>query len=348
LTALRIGAAGPKYHVLIGTGGIGSGIFFALNGNHTLGREESRSGHFLDRRDYCKLHIVSHYVRKLVGPLIEVLPSGAVGDDETGRRLVDEMSDVGMGLRYVQVLPGEQTMFAICLVYPDGGGGNLTVDDSACARIGPRSVAAAEMDFARYAGSGLALALPEVPLTARAALLALGKQYGFTNVASFTSEEIASGDIADLQQIVSLIALNVDEAAALANVSSHGAAGDVVMSALDVIRARQPELHVSITAGGDGSWAWDGLEVYYLPALDVKPVSTAGAGDAHLAGILTGMAAGLGLREAHELGVLVAAMSVLSPHTIHAGIDRISLAAFAESVGVALCPSVRSLIALDG
>ena len=43
-------------------------MFFALDGNHTLGREESRSGHFLDRRDYCKLHIVSHYVCRLLGP----------------------------------------------------------------------------------------------------------------------------------------------------------------------------------------------------------------------------------------------------------------------------------------
>ena len=52
---------------LIGIGGIGSGTFFALNGNHTLGREESRGGRFLDRRDYCKLHIISHYVRPLLG-----------------------------------------------------------------------------------------------------------------------------------------------------------------------------------------------------------------------------------------------------------------------------------------
>ena len=60
--------ANYRYRALIGTGGIGSGMFFALDGNHTLGREESRSGHFLDRRDYCKLHIVSHYVCRLLGP----------------------------------------------------------------------------------------------------------------------------------------------------------------------------------------------------------------------------------------------------------------------------------------
>ena len=57
-----------RYDVVVGTGGIGSGIFLALEGNRTLGREESRPADLLDQRDYCKLHIVSHYVRRLLGP----------------------------------------------------------------------------------------------------------------------------------------------------------------------------------------------------------------------------------------------------------------------------------------
>jgi ribokinase len=348
LTALRIDESGLRFRALIGTGGIGSGTFFALNGNHTLGREESRSGHFLNRRDYCKLHIVSHYVRVLVDSRLLTLAIGAVGDDETGRRLVDEMEEAGIDLRYVQVLPGEQTMFAICLVYPDGGGGNLTVDDSACARIGPGDVAAAGADFARYAGAGLALALPEVPLAARGALLSSGRRHGFFNVASFTSEEIASGAVGELLQVVDLVALNVDEAAALAGVSAHGEAGDVVISAVDVLGARHSGMQVSITAGGEGSWVWDGVEMHHLSALDVSVVSTAGAGDAHLAGVLSGLVAGLDLREAHQLGVLVAGLSVTSPHTIHEGIDRASLAALAEGADLELCARVRSLLDLGG
>lgn len=63
---------------MIGTGGIGSGMFFALQGNHTLGREESRAGVFLDRRDYCKLHIISHYVKVLLGPEFNVILAGLV------------------------------------------------------------------------------------------------------------------------------------------------------------------------------------------------------------------------------------------------------------------------------
>ena len=65
---LRLRAEGtPVYRRMIAIGGIGSGIFFALDGNHTLGRDESRLGRLLDIRDYCKLHIISHYVARLLG-----------------------------------------------------------------------------------------------------------------------------------------------------------------------------------------------------------------------------------------------------------------------------------------
>ena len=58
-------------------GGIGRGSFFLLDGRHTLGREESRGGRFLDRRDYCKLHIVSHYVRSCSAA---AFPAVAIGE----------------------------------------------------------------------------------------------------------------------------------------------------------------------------------------------------------------------------------------------------------------------------
>jgi hypothetical protein len=53
---VTIDSASRRYQAMIGAEGIGSGAFFALDGHHMLGREESRSGRLLDRRDYCKLH----------------------------------------------------------------------------------------------------------------------------------------------------------------------------------------------------------------------------------------------------------------------------------------------------
>ncbi len=83
----------------------------------------------------------------------------------------------------------------------------------------------------------------------------------------------------------------------------------------------------------------------HLPALPVPVVGTAGAGDAHLAGILVGLAAGLSLRDAHQLGVLTAAVAVQSPHTINFELDREALRACAEATVAPLTEAVRVLLA---
>jgi len=188
--SLNLDIAASRYQAMIGTGGIGSGVFFALDGDHTLGREESRSGRFLDKRDYCKLHIISHYVKVLLGPDFQTILVGKVGDDEVGRRLLAEMQDTHLDLRYVSAAPGEQTLFSTCFVYPDGSGGNLTTADSASARVDKAYIAEASSAFRHYQNRGIALAAPEVPLNARQKLLELGRQYGFFSAASLNSAEI--------------------------------------------------------------------------------------------------------------------------------------------------------------
>jgi ribokinase len=325
------------YRAMIGTGGIGSGMFFALDGDHTLGREESRSGRFLERRDYCKLHIVAHYVQTLLGRGFTTIPIGKVGRDEIGERLLDEMREIGLDTRYVEQVASKPTLLAVCFIYPDGTGGNLTVNDSACAAVDGACIAQAEPEFARFAGRGVAVALPEVSLAARRTLLDLGSRHGFLKVASYTSGEIGSVVEDDDLRAVDLLALNLDEAAAAAGTAAEGQEpADIVDAAVRTLSARHSRIWVTITAGSRGSWSWDGAALSYLPAFPAAVISTAGAGDAHLAGTLAGLAAGMPLAQAHELGALTAAMSVTSPHTINKEITRDSLRAFAEGTGAAL------------
>ena len=344
---LQMNISGCRYQALVGVGGIGSGRFFALRGNHTLGREESRGGRFLDRRDYCKLHIMSHYVKSLLGPDFPTLPIGQVGNDDVGGRLLAEMEDVGLDMRYVKVSPGDQTLFSFCFVYPDGSGGNMTTDDSACARVDAAFVRQAEPEFERYARRGVALAAPEVSLEARQKLLELGTEYGFLRVASFVAEEIAPAKDMGMLGQTDLLAINVDEAAAAAGTSleeGQDSISEVVEAAVERLRAINPSLLVSITAGKEGSWSWDGDRLVHVPALPVDVVSTAGAGDAHVAGIIAGLVAGLTLPQAQELGTLVAAHSVTSPHTIDKRIDREALQAFAEERLSPVSAPVRHLL----
>jgi ribokinase len=345
MSALNIEAEHLRYRAMIGTGGIGSGAFFLLLGNHTLGREESRGGRFIDRRDYCKLHIIAHYVQALMGPRFETIPLGKVGDDAVGARLLDEMAEVGMNTRYVTRSPGDQTLYSFCFIYPDGSGGNLTTDDSASSRVDAALIEAAEPEFVRFAGKGIALAAPEVPLAAREALLELGTRHGFLRVASFTSEEMAAVAGSAMLGKIDLLGLNADEAAAAAGVPlAEGEPEQVAQAAVESLRRANPGLVLTITAGERGSWCWDGAALGHLPKCPAQVEGTAGAGDAHLAGMIVGLAAGLPAAEAHELAALAAGLSVTSPHTINKGVGRESLRAFAGQCGARLSDSVRVLM----
>ena len=294
-----------------------------LNGDHTLGREESRSGRFLDRRDYCKLHIVSHYVRTLLGSKLSVIPLGRVGDDAVGRELLEEMGTAGLDLRRVEVLPGTSTLFSFCFLYPDGSGGNLTTDNSASASVDAQLIDRAEGLFARVGQAGMAAALPEVPVEARLRLLELAGRHGLFRAASFTSGELPAVGRSGRLGGVDLLALNIDEARALADLRDPQATpAEIVERTVAALVGDYPRLQLSITAGGAGSWFWDGTRLFHCPSVPVQAVGTAGAGDAHLAGILAGLACGLEAASAQVLGTLVAAASVTSPHTIHKGLSR--------------------------
>ena len=346
MQALRVDVERLRYRAMIGTGGIGSGAFFLLSGDHTLGREESRGGRFLDQRDYCKLHIISHYVQTLLGPVFETIPLGKVGDDEVGAGLLAEMGDAGMNVGHVTHSPADQTLYSFCFVYPDGSGGNLTTADSASSKVDAALVREAEPEFARFAGRGIALAAPEVPLEARDALLELGTRYGLFRAASFTSEEMASAVASGMLGKVDLLGINVDEAAAAAG-GGFGGGEDAVRvgeAAVERLRRESPEMMITITAGERGSWCWAESSCSHMPKCDARVETTAGAGDAHLAGMIAGLAAGLAAREAHELAALVAGLSVTSPHAINKEIGRDSLRGFSQGCGVRMSDSVRSLL----
>jgi len=345
MASLNVDLSTSRYRAMLGVGGIGSGSFFVLNGDGTLGREESRSGRFLDRRDYCKLHIICHYVKALLGEGFKVLPIGKVGGDETGQHLLKEMRAAGLDLRYVQSIPGTQTLYSFCFLYPDGSGGNLTTDNSACDLVGAEDVSRAEAEFTRRRSAGIALAAPEVPLPARRELLQMGTRHGFWRVAAFNSAEIVPALGSGLLTEIDLLALNRDEAAAVAGLRTDEAPPQaLVEAALAWLRSINPALLVTITAGKDGSWSWDGESVHHLPAFPVQVISTAGAGDAFLAGVIAGRVSGLDLHDAQELGMLVAAHAVTSPHTIDPRLEGGSLASFALDNKLALSGRVNHLI----
>ena len=347
---IHLGPEAP-FRRLVGVGGSGSGMFLALEGDRTLGRNESRPAHLLDVRDYCKLHIIAHHVAVLLGAEpsglpFHVVPVGKVGADETGRRLVAEMLAAGIDTTCVEEVEGSPTLFSVCFQYPDGSGGNLTTADSAAATLDETDV---EAIAPLLDAKTIALAAPEVGLGPRRRLLELASEHGAFRVASMTSAEVEEERASGVLGLVDLLALNEDEAAILAGRTLDPANPSPFLGAvagtLDVGR-------IVVTAGAHGAFAFeDGRWAHRRPP-NVEVRSTAGAGDALLGGVLAALAAGVpliadaegALASALDLGVALATLSVTSPHTIHPDADLGSVLASTQEHGLAIRPPLADVV----
>lgn len=89
---------------------------------------------------------------------------------------------------------------------------------------------------------------------------------------------------------------------------------DDALAAARLVAARYHTTPV-VTLGKDGMVALDGERAYYLPALDVQVVSSAGAGDAVLAGLAASLALGGTPEDGLRLGAAAAAAVCLLPAT---------------------------------
>jgi sugar/nucleoside kinase (ribokinase family) len=335
---------------------------FALEGDHDLGRNESRPGRLLDVRDYCKLHIIAHYPAVLLGARpdgvpFRVVPVGKVGADQAGRRLVHEMAEAGMDTSFVDTVASRPTLLSVCFQYPDGSGGNVTTSVSAASELGTGDVdrAAGLLD-----GRAIALAAPEVPLALRLHLLKRASERRSLRVAALASAEVAEARALGFLEVVDLLALNEHEAAALAGAPFDPERPDRVLGAVAAeVTAAQPRARVIVSAGPRGAYAFADGRWERTPSVEVDVAATAGAGDALLGGVLTGLALGLPftcpgpprasladrpLASALDLGTCVAACTVASPHTIPPGFGAGALRRFADAHGLAFADDLRRLL----
>lgn len=348
----------------VGIGGIGTGIVYALQGEHELGRNESRLGELLESRDYCKLHIVEHHIARLMGSSrdpasFRVWPVGVVGNDATGRRILTEMGSAGMDTQFVRSHPSLRTLFSVCFNYPDGSGGNITSTNSAAGALAADDLRAASPYMKAAGARGVALCLPEVPLEMRRTFLELASDCGNYRVCSFALGEIEEAQIMGLFSLTDLLALNQEEASALLGDGSGPVLDDGRLAECAAqFTATHPRLRLIVSLGPKGAYGFECGSSQFCPAPVLQPISTAGAGDALLAGVVCGLAAGLQfimpnecgssfsgrvLRTALDFGVLNASFSVTSPHTIHPDAVLSNLFGFAESHGASISDSLRSM-----
>lgn len=308
-----------KIKKIIITGGVGKGILFRCRSAKTIGRNESRMAELTDSKDYCKMHITAHYLSKLLSPDIPVYAVGKVGDDANGKELASQMIDVGIKTNWLKTSPSSPTMLSVCFQYPDKSGGNLTADNSACGEVTPEFV----LDALKNIGvddNTMVIALPEVPLEARLAMLRYGFIHGAFCVCSNNSFEMPDFAKTDIAESCHMLAMNEEELMSYAGIYLHDDKKDISL-AINILLSRYPHLILWITFGAAGSMLVSNKYHVEYPTLhDVNVVNTGGAGDASLAGLITGMilySSNDSLCEAGQLGMLLGGMSVESPDSIN-------------------------------
>jgi len=333
-------------------------MFFELEGKHTLGRNESRGARLKDFKDFGKGHIILHYLPVLLGRGFKVVPVGAVGDDDFGPKLKNQMAQTGMDTSLIKTAKGFPTMFSACFLYPDGSGGNMTVTDSASSRLTPKDIQKAEPAFKKYRGKGMALAAPEVPLAARSRLLDLAKRYGFFRALAVTSGELQEAKRKGLFKKADLVALNEDEARMLAGSFHKKNEATVLKAVAKLLAGHNPKIMISVTWGSKGAYAYESGIWEFVPSIKVRPVNTAGAGDSHLSALLIGLAAGLPftrgngaksrgrrvITTAGDFAALLASAKVTSRDSIHLTLDAKVLKTHARKSKVQLSEKVRKLL----
>lgn len=364
MRVLRIDASSP-YRRLVGVGGIGAGIFFELEGNHTLGRHESRLGRLLEVRDYCKLHIVIHYVAKLLGAdpsgsPFHVVPVGKIGDDAPGRQMLKEMAEVGIDTTHVTASSGEPTLFSVCFQYPDACGGNITTSNSAAAALSDNDVDGIAALLNSDGRHTIALAVPEVPLEVRQHFMKRATEAGAFRAASFALAEVAPAKASGMFQLLDLVSLNEEEAATLVGHSFSTDHPEVFIHyCQEFIQTCCPHLKMVVSAGKGGAYGLTNKQWQHCPAAMVDVASSAGAGDSLLGGTLSALAAGIpflrdelqkstvnqsSIGSALEFAVLLASYKCLSPHTINPRADVDSLTEFARARGFDFSAEIRGRI----
>jgi len=248
-------------------------------------------------------------------------------------------------MKWIEKVPEVSTLFSFCFFYPDGSGGNLTTDDSASTLVDAAYIEKAIADIRQLGSEGIIMAAPEVPLEARKRLLELGKRHGLFCSASFTTGEMKQAVESGILKYVDLLSVNLDEAAEAAGIQTEKTGAEIIVrSSIEKLKSHNSCIRAAITSGKQGSWCWDGHRLNRFPAVITTAVSTAGAGDAFISGLLCGLALGLHLFEAQQLASLIAGLSVTSPHTINKEIDRRSLNTFLHSSGITFSESVIKLL----
>lgn len=223
---------------------------------------------------------------------------GAVGADDFGRRLVENLAAEGVDTTLVQVVAGYGSGMSVAIVDPSGDYGAIIVSGVNLA-IGSDFVEASRSAFE---GAGVLLLQNEIPDAANAAAARLARVAGASVVLNAAPARPMPGDLA-----VDVLVANEIEAEEISGILLRDAR--CAPAAAEALLETVPAAIVTLGAAGLVV-AERGREPLAIPAHPVTLVSTHGAGDAFAGALAARLAAGDGLVEAARYGNAAAALHV--------------------------------------
>jgi ribokinase len=225
---------------------------------------------------------------------------GAVGDDPSGIRMVEDLRGRGVSTESVRTVNGVSTGAAYITVTSDGEN-TIVLDPGANALLdGP----AVEEAWPALPTAGVLLSLLEIPLSAVTAAVRLAAGTGLRTVVTLAPAQLVpAGLLSGLDPIL----VNEHEAAFLLQADSL--ADDAEGAARELLRLGPAS--AVVTLGPGGAAVADGSGTRLLPAVPVKKViDTTGAGDAFAGALAAALAHGADLDAAVGAGLRAGARAV--------------------------------------
>lgn len=219
---------------------------------------------------------------------------GAVGDDETGTRILRDLSESGIDTSGMTVAPGARSALSTIII--DDRGERLIVPfyDH---RLHEKKRSCTPQDIAPFDAVLVDVRWPELAFDVLTVARALGKPV------------ILDGDVAPVETLEKLAP------AATHIVFSEPAAArltglETVKDMLPMLHSRYPQTFIAVTAGPAGCWWTEAGDpkVHFQTTMQVKAVDTLAAGDIFHGTFALAMAEGMESRAAIRLSSVAAAL----------------------------------------
>ncbi len=235
----------------------------------------------------------------------------AVGDDDQGRRILDQSEMYGVDCAQVRILEGQRTCSHLSFLKPDGEMAVGVTDFEIMKLLDSEML---RQNVALIADADMVVIDATLSDSALETLFELTNAYGVRVCADPTTPSLAPRLRPYLNQL-HLVVPNAGETAALCDLSQPVADREAALAAARQLAAAGVYIAV-VTMGAEGlAYASEG-GAGYIRAVHTHVVDPTGAGDALTGAVIFGLLNDVPLDEAMRLGATAAALTLQSGETV--------------------------------